>query len=338
MTNASPITDNTDSNAISSTTGTASSSHSTSASITWRHGPGPEKLQTQTGHDYAVDPFGFLGDTGVNPTPDNEPPPTRPSDDMKTEDKKSTDSHMGSTSATATSSTTSQSTATTITSQPTSSASASPASSYILPTQMTGQSTPKTAATANASSSGMSTGAWKIVGIGVVSAIGIVVLVVGFVFHDRLFGAILHRSKDEEKFVPDWKRGSWMPETEEDEVPRINEKGSPLEFPLPPVSPFPLRRDLSRTGNASAATLVGSDYGKGYGSTASVRVLGSDFSIIPSPPPPVHISVTKTSTSGYPSSPLSASPLTAERDRSPAIQKTHKDTTPEEDAYGGIAG
>ena len=339
LANAYPVASNA---TISSVISSHEPSQST-ASITWRHGPGPAKLETRTGNNYVVVPFGVLGDNGANPAVD-APTLTKPPDASKTDGDKTTmtENRSSSTSMTTPLLTTSVNPTSTISNvnintQHTPISTLDPSSS--LTTQPLAEQ-PTLKSTSNPTTAGLSTGAWKIVGIGVLSAIGIVLLVVAFIFHDKIFGAIMNRGKDEEQLVPDWKRGVWTPDGDDEEGPRVlSEKGGSMEFPLPPISPFPLRRALGKNGNASASTLVNPECDKDS-CIPSVRVHGSDFSIIPSPPPPVHVqrSISKassSSTSGYLSSPLGPN-----YGRAFEAQKTggKNDIVSEDDVYGGIVG
>lgn len=334
LVNAYPIANST---SVSSTTNAPSSSSSIE-SRTWRYGPGPAKLKTRAGNDYMVNPFGVLGDNvAADPAATSTKPPenskTEGSENMTSESRSSSTSMTTSSSTSLVTATSTASNDNSISTQHTPVSTLDPSSSLFT---TSAQTTSK--AVSNTSTAGLSTGAWKIVGIGVLSAIGIVLLVVAFIFHDKIFGAIMNRDKDEEQLVPDWKRGVWTPDGD-DEGPRtMSEKDGSMEFPLPPISPFPLRRALSKTGNASASTLVNPEYDKDS-CVPSVRVQGSDFSIIPSPPPPVHVqrSISKASSSsasGYLSSPLGPN-----YGKTFDAQKTEKnDIVSEDDAYGGIAG
>lgn len=269
---------------------------------------------------YALDPFGFLGGNQPEETRSREGPPVS-SSSVSSKAETSTEQHTSISTSTVGSSTS------TITSNsdsspadeetvlpswtPTTSAEAS--SDSATPTD---NLTPKqTTSNASQASSGMNS--WKIIGIGIVTFVGVLTLIIGFTFHDSWWNNLLRpmilgrRNKNDgigEELIPDWRRRSWGFGVDEKEgaegypgisgVLKVNigqglhssntlvdgndldekarEASGNLAFPLPPVSPFPLRRSPSTKSNSESKAMADSGGQK----------LQQDIaSILPSPPP-----------------------------------------------------
>ncbi|THH09324.1 hypothetical protein EW145_g2103 [Phellinidium pouzarii] len=331
-----------------STSSSLSPASSTPIPVEYR--PGPEE-PPQTGNAFIIDPFGFIGGDDND---DGQPDAT-----ATKKEGASTDANMGMsktietmiTSSTSTTSGTIMSTSTTDASesematsasmQPSSDANGTPS-----PTTSPNSDT-NASAQPESNSSGISMNLWKIIGIGVLAFGGIIMLVIGFIFHDSLWRAVRRvRRHGEELLIPDWKRGSWRfsgdgdDALEKDEVrTRIeeNEKDG-LFFPLPPVSPFPLRRVPSANANSIVAKKnsgVGT-VGSTTGNVSDMHVQGSGYSIIPSPPP-AHApqsTLNNVNTSDIPSSVYPKTPLD-KIDRNVSMKSLRRASCAE-DAYGGI--
>ena len=274
--------------------------------------------RTQSEYVHALDPFGFLGgsqpeESAARATPTSPPASTIPKSESSSEKHEPTASSASGTSSTMT--TTSNNIVGTPghdTVQPswTSTSVSQISDNGATPTD---QLTPKqTAGSTNQASSGMNS--WKIIGIGIVTFVGILTLIIGFTFHDTWWDKLLRpailgkRDKNVgfgEVLIPDWKRRSWrfnieekegadrypsdpslvrvnmtqglhskstlVNEDELDEKPR-GPDGSQLSFPLPPISPFPLRREPSTKSDSDSA----------FKHQESNQ---NDSSILPSPPP-----------------------------------------------------
>lgn len=275
---------------------------------------------THSADVYALDPFGFLGGNQPEESRSRENSPST-SSYVSSKAETSTDQH-----ASISSSTVSSNTAT-ITSNSISGPveeetvlpSLTSATSAEAPTDSatsTDKLTPKqTASNASQASSGMNS--WKIIGIGIVTFVGVLTLIIGFTFHDSWWNNLLRpmilgrRNKNDgigEEFIPDWRRRSWgfgIDEKERaegylgtsdvlkvnisqglhssntlvngndlDEKPR--EASGNLAFPLPPVSPFPLRRTPSTKSNSESKAMIDS---------GGQELQHNIVSILPSPPP-----------------------------------------------------
>ncbi|OCB89026.1 hypothetical protein A7U60_g3834 [Sanghuangporus baumii] len=284
---------------------TSSASKSVISTVAQRH--------PNTGHNYALDPFGFLQSTR------QEGQETAGGDHQtgkQTSTSKATEATSNGATATASKSTSNanSSTATGRSStetKPESSTSAKPETNAAQ-SSATQSNNAQFATTTHASpgaaptqkgtdrksdSSGSSMNSWKIIGIGIMSVAGVTLLVIGTAFHDAIFRALCRsyrrRKGGEEVLVPDWHRGSWRfgddgyglekPSfnDQDEEGPRIpeGEKGN-LAFPLPPVSPFPLRR----TPSANSRPSEPGPAGVGAAVTDTMKAQGSSYSVLPSPP------------------------------------------------------
>ncbi|KAL5533745.1 hypothetical protein ACEPAG_205 [Sanghuangporus baumii] len=284
---------------------TSSPSMSVISAVAQRH--------PNTGHNYALDPFGFLQSTQQG---GQESASEDHQSGKQTSTSKATEATSNDATATASKSTSnaSSSTATGHSGTEAKPESSTPAKSETNAAQSsaTQSNNAQFATTTNGSpgaaptqkgtdrksdSSGSSMNSWKIIGIGIMSIAGVALLVIGTAFHDAIFRALCQpyrrRKGGEEILVPDWRRGSWRFgddgyglekcsfNDQDEEGPRIpeGEKGN-LAFPLPPVSPFPLRRTLSTNSRPSEPGLAG----VGAAGTDTMKALSSSYSVLPSPP------------------------------------------------------
>ncbi|KAL5494769.1 hypothetical protein ACEPAI_231 [Sanghuangporus weigelae] len=293
--------------ALSSILLSATSSASTSviSAVAQRH--------PNTGHNYALDPFGFLQSTQKG---GQEAAGGDHQTGQQTSTSKTTEATSNGATATASKSTSNASSSTATghsgtETKPESSISAKPETNAAQ-SSTTQSNNAQLATSSNASpgaaptqkgtdlksdSTGSSMNSWKIIGIGIMSVAGVALLVIGTAFHDAIFRALCRpyrrRKGGEEVLVPDWRRGSWRFgddgyglekhsfNDQDEEGPRIpeGEKGN-LAFPLPPVSPFPLRRTPSANSRPSEPVLAG----VGAAGTDTMKALSSNYSILPSPP------------------------------------------------------
>ncbi|KAL5519440.1 hypothetical protein ACEPAH_1123 [Sanghuangporus vaninii] len=309
-----PTTIQTSSQAVSftalSSTLSATSSASTSmiSAVAQRH--------PNTGHNYALDPFGFLQ---ITQQEGQEAAGGDHQAGKQTSTSKATETTSNGATATASKSTSNANPSTAAghsgtETKPESSTSVKPETNaaqsstiqsnnahFATTTNASPEAAPTQKGTDRKSDfSGSSMNSWKIIGIGIMSVAGVALLVIGTAFHDAIFRALCRpyrrRKGGEEVLVPDWRRGSWRfgddgyglekPSfnDQDEEGPRIpeGEKGN-LAFPLPPVSPFPLRRTPSANSRPSEPGLAG----MGTAGTGTMTALGSSYSVLP-PPPGLH--------------------------------------------------